>query len=436
MTDPMASNPMARWRDYDRALLALGFDADRRARARQDTSAYADALRSGAAWASFCDGLAQLGPALAASGFAYDDVSLAEGYRYLLGLLTMRLNSILYAAGPEAPAFVRGMDDVLKAGLDNPDGINSFLAEIRDDRTYRLFGVAGTERYVEFVQSGKTGTLANHYLDQFEVTDDGTFEIWLSAEPHEGNHIPLQPGAVALLVRQVQYDWELEELSEVRIEQPGSDAVPECLTTPNAAVVAEELLSLGANLQDEVAFWFDYTRASGDTRDNTFGTDQPLAVSGASAVRAAPKAPFAVRENEALVLELDDPGGLHWSVAVGDVWFRSIDPSHRQTSLNGHQARIDDDGRYRMVLAHRDPGVANWLDIDGHERGLMTVRYVRTETRPTITTQLVPLDEIDGVLPTGTARVTPDERAAVIAGRARGFARRYARPFTSRWSMR
>jgi hypothetical protein len=430
------ADPMERWRDYDRALLALGYDAGRRARAEQESDTYVAALRSGAAWSSFCDRLAELGPALAASGFAHDDVSLAEGYRYLLGLLTMRCNSILYGAGPESPAFVRGMDDVLKAGLDNPDGINSFLAEIRDDRTYRLFGVAGTERYVEFVQSGRTGTLANHYLDQFEVADDGTFEIWLSPEPHEGNHIPMQAGAVALLVRQVQYDWEHEELSEVRIEQPGSDAVPECLTTPTAAAVAEELFSLGANLKDEVAFWFDYTRASGDTRDNFFGTDQPLAVSGASTVRAAPKAPFAVGIDEALVLEFDDPGGLSWSVAVGDVWFRSIDPSHRQTSLNGHQARIDDDGRYRVVLAHRDPGVANWLDIGGHERGIMTVRYVRTDMRPEISTRLVGLDELGGVLPVGTARVTPDERAAVIAGRVRGFSRRYARPFTSRWTMR
>jgi len=427
---------MERWRDYDRALLALGYDAGRRARAEHESDTYAQALRTGEAWSTFCEGLRELGPALAASGFAHDDASLAEGYRYVLGLVTMRLNSILYASGPETPAFVRGMDDVLKVGLDNPDGINSFLAEIRDDRTYRIFGVAGTERYVEFVQSGATGTLANHYLDEFKIADGGTFELWLSPKPHDGNHIPLQPGATALLVRQVQYDWEHEELSEVRIEQPGSTAVPDCLATPTAAVVAEELSSLGTNLQDELAFWFDYTRAFSGAGANSFGTDQPLAVSGASAVRAAPKAPFAVGPDEALVLELEPPGGLFWSVAVGDVWFRSIDPSHRQTSLNGHQARVDDDGRCRVVLAHRDPGVANWLDIGGHERGLMTFRYVRTTSRPPITSTLVRVDGLDGLLPAGTARITPEERATIVAGRARGFARRYARPFTSRWTMR
>jgi hypothetical protein len=423
-------------RDHDRASLALGYDAGRRVRAQRDSEAYEHRLRSGEAWSTFCEGLQRLGPALAASGFAHDDNSLAEGYRYLLGLVTMRLNSVLYASGPESPAFVRGMDDVLKVGLDNPDGINSFLAEIRDDRIYRVFGIAGTEHYVEFVQSGTSGTLANHYLDEFDIADDGTFELWLSAEPRDGNHLPLQRGATALLVRQVQYDWEHEELSEVRIEQPDSTAVPECLITPGAAQVAEELTSLGAHLEAELEFWFDYTRAFSGAGANAFGADQPLAMSGNSAVRAAPKAPFAVAPDEALVLEFEPPGGVFWSVAVGDVWFRSIDPSHRQTSLNGHQARVDGDGRCRVVIAHRDPSVANWLDIRGHARGLMTVRYVRTTSRPPISCRLVGFDELDDVLPADTTHLTPDERAAVIAARVRGYSRRYARPFTSRWSMR
>jgi hypothetical protein len=200
--------------------------------------------------------------------------------------------------------------------------------------------------------------------------------------------------------------------------------------------VGEELLSLGRTLQDELAFWFDYTRAFGAAADNGFGADQPLAVSGNSTLRAAPKARFAVGRDEALVLEFDPPGGVFWSIAVGDVWFRSIDPSHRQTSLNGHQACVDGDGRCRIVLAHRDPGIANWLDIGGHERGIMTARYVRTTARPRISTRLVRLDELHALLPGDTMRVTPEERAAIIAGRVRGFARRYARPFTSRWSMR
>jgi Protein of unknown function (DUF1214) len=427
---------MDRWNDFDRNLLALGFDPQRTPRTTEEAERYADALRSGEAWSTFCEGLRALGPALVASGFARTDVDLAEGYRYLLGLVTMRLNSTLYAAGPESPAFVRGMDDVLKVGLDNPDGINSFLAEIRDDRTYRIFGVAGTERYVEFVQSGRSGTLSNHYLDEFQVAEDGTFELWLDPNPHPGNHIPLHPGAAALLVRQIQYDWEHERLSEVHIEQPGNTSVPICLSTPGSATVGEELLSLGTLLPNEVEFWFDYTRAFSQAGDNVFGAETPLAMSGINAVRAAPKASYCIEADEALVLEFEPPTGLFWSVAVGDVWFRSIDPSHRQTSLNGHQARVDRDGRCRIVLAPRDPGIANWLDTGGHRRGIMIVRYVRTTTRPPVKSHLLRFEELDDALPASTARVTAQQRAEVLASRERGFARRYARPFTSRWTMR
>jgi hypothetical protein len=148
------------------------------------------------------------------------------------------------------------------------------------------------------------------------------------------------------------------------------------------------------------------------------------------------KTRFHIGPDEALVLELGSPDGLFWSVAVGDVWFRSIDSSHQQSSLNGHQAKVDPDGRCRIVIAHRDPGIANWLDTGGHEPGIMTFRYVRTTTRPPVSTRLVGFGELDDVLPAGTARVTPAERAEVIAGRVRGFSRRYARPYTSRWSMR
>ena len=49
-------------------------------------------------------------------------------------------------------------------------------------------------------------------------------------------------------------------------------------------------------------------------------------------------------------------------------------------SLNGHQASIDEDGMLRVVIAHEDPGIANWLDTAGHSAGPIILRCVRTET--------------------------------------------------------
>lgn len=44
----------------------------------------------------------------------------------------------------------------------------------------------------------------------------------------------------------------------------------------------------------------------------------------------------------------------------------------RIPSLNPEQMRVDREGRFRMVLSHRDPDVPKRLDCGGHRRGLLT----------------------------------------------------------------
>jgi hypothetical protein len=35
-----------------------------------------------------------------------------------------------------------------------------------------------------------------------------------------------------------------------------------------------------------------------------------------------------------------------------------------------------------MVIAHRDPGVPNWLDAAGHREGIMFWRFLLPEEKP------------------------------------------------------
>ena len=39
-------------------------------------------------------------------------------------------------------------------------------------------------------------------------------------------------------------------------------------------------------------------------------------------------------------------------------------------------------GRYRLVVAHRNPGVPNWLDTEGRPHGHMYWRYLFPTTAP------------------------------------------------------
>ena len=131
--------------------------------------------------------------------------------------------------------------------------------------------------------------------------------------------------------------------------------------------------------------------------------------------------------DEALIIEVTPPIGLYWSLSIGNVWWETIDYAEHITSLNGHQAVVDGDGVFRAVIAHRDPGVANWLDTAGHTEGPMILRCVRTESAPVPTTSVVRFDELDAVLPPGTERVTPEQRALTIANRRAAVARRFVR---------
>ena len=110
-------------------------------------------------------------------------------------------------------------------------------------------------------------------------------------------------------------------------------------------------------------------------------------------------------------------------------WFESLDFANRPTSLNHGQGHLDADGRFRAVLAPRDPGVPNWLDSEGRAAGMCTFRWVAptgtTVGTPSIASEVVALAEVASRLPEGTPRVTPEQRRAEIAARQAHLAWRY-----------
>ena len=87
-------------------------------------------------------------------------------------------------------------------------------------------------------------------------------------------------------------------------------------------------------------------------------------------------------------------------------------------------------GAIRMVVAHRDPGLPNWVDTTGHREGFMAPRWSYTETPPrdrwpTVTAKRLRFDEIRRHLPEGTRTVSPEERARRIQVRQEHVRRRY-----------
>jgi hypothetical protein len=137
--------------------------------------------------------------------------------------------------------------------------------------------------------------------------------------------------------------------------------------------------------------------------------------------------PWRCEPGEAVVLELAPPACLMWGLSLCDRFWQSIDFADRQSSINSAQAALSPNGSFVGVIAHDDPGVANWLDPGTETEGTLAVRYLRSEAVPPVRYRTVPLADLDVSLPHGVPRITPDERRAVLGRRKRAVARRYRR---------
>src|ERR1700754_2207586 len=107
------------------------------------------------------------------------------------------------------------------------------------------------------------------------------------------------------------------------------------------------------------------------------------------------------------------------------VFFNSMDSLSRPVTYTPSRTKTDSDGRVRLVMAHRDPNVHNWLDTQGFERGNLTYRHMLDGEPAALDTALVKHDDLPRVLPPDTAMVSAAERSAAMWERFHGIRRRY-----------
>jgi len=102
-----------------------------------------------------------------------------------------------------------------------------------------------------------------------------------------------------------------------------------------------------------------------------------------------------------------------------------MDFLHREASYTPARTAVDGDGMVRLVLAHRDPGIANWLDTQRFAAGNLTYRNLMSQTSAPIRTRLVKHADLPQTLPPGTAMVTPEQRSARLLERYRAVKLRF-----------
>jgi len=387
--------------------------------------ASADDLASGAAWGHLLAKLQAASATVLADPASRNPVDMAAGLRHLLVLLWIGIDDALRRdSGSVLAVRPSNTDAVFKWGMDCPDCLYTG-AGLRGGDTYRLWGNRGTARYVGLQTMAGMASTANVLLDEIQLDPNGDFEIVLSADEHEGNWMAIADDATQLVVRHFFYDWTTEVASSLSIERlSGPPPAPRAEPVDPQAAMARQLVALGDFVEANLDFFLQFARPE---QPNTFNPPFDGTAMGAAAENRPVIGSFRLAPDEALVVEVEPPQGLYWSYSLGNPWWETIDYARHQSSLNGHQAHVDDDGILRVVLAHEDPGIANWLDTAGHGEGPVILRCVRTETAPVPTTRVVPFAEVRGAVPAATRRITPDERASTMDARARGVARRFVR---------
>jgi hypothetical protein len=100
--------------------------------------------------------------------------------------------------------------------------------------------------------------------------------------------------------------------------------------------------------------------------------------------------------DEALVIDAVPPKCDYWNFQLGNIWAESLDYRHRNVHVNSGGATYRDDGSFRLVVAHEDPGVPNWIDTAGHHHGTMALRWVRTDAHPKPQSQVMKLADVKG----------------------------------------
>ena len=351
---------------------------------------------------------------------------------------------------------------------DNPDTIYRFMA-VNKTSSYVITGrFTGEQMPAETtfsVLTGLSGTTASVLNGkQLVVNPDGSFIITVSGSPTGTgpNHIQLTDDTTLIAVRNTLSDWNKQspmDLSIQRVSGPpnslfsqlGGFAVPfigplvtrtPLLTSVVSLIpplpdsppllrgtVTAVIMALGLQMEAKYIKVATIDPTTGKRRQpNVFTNPTRNAEFLATQMQSAGY--FQLADDQALVLTIDPGDAGYFVVPVTNDWTITDNYWDQQTSLNISQAIKNPNGTYTLVVSPQDAAVWNWVSTGGLNQGTISIRFQDIDPDatdlPTVSSQVVSLDELAGVLPPGTVFATPQDRLDQIALRKSRFNNRFA----------
>ena len=399
------------------------------------------ALRAG--WHAFCEALRDAGDKAFKDANPADPLLRADAFRFLAQNLGQAFPLALETRDPAYPQIHYFTHPAMKLGGDVAD-FTYRQAWISGDHAYRITGKRGTARWFNLtVQGARPARIpgtdfaplhepfgdvpeCNIFGHQIETDGDGNFELFVGGPERARNWLPTTPSSRKLFIREAFDAW-YETPTTLTIERIGMDAPPSP-PSPERMIAAFEWA--GDFLTGAMRDWPEHSwSTSGGVVDpeqrNVFPADRHAnAPVDAKRGRMAAHMVWRLAPDEALVVEMDDHDGF-WIFGMGGVFAGSLDFLHRPVSYTPARTKVDADGVVRLVIAHDDPGIHNWLDTQGFSDGNLTYRNLLSRNAATFRTRLVKRADLVDALPAGTARVTREERAAQFLDRYRSIKLRF-----------
>lgn len=295
------------------------------------------------------------------------EADLLEGLQYLAWCIAA-CTHIAFDYDRDHPFLQSGTGPFTKMGLDNPDTLY-FGTRVQAGRDYVVTGKRGTTTDLSFQLLGGEYTDAN-VPDSETAFDDRRLDIAADGS-FEWRFTPASNAQ--LVIREVFNDWSAQRghIAIARTDTAGTAPPP--LTSE---LIEKRWTTAGKQLVQRVKTWLQFPQwFYMNIPVNTLVA--PRLTPGGLATQYSSAGHFDLAPDQALVITLPVTDAPYLGFQLGSLWYISLDYINHQTSLNGAQAQADPDGKIRIVVAERNPGVTNWVETTGHRKGFLQFRWQR-----------------------------------------------------------
>jgi hypothetical protein len=310
-------------------------------------------------------------------------------------------------ADPQRPRFVEWIRPYRKLLGDNPDSL--YYGTVLDPtRRYRIRGNTMHACYTSFtIERGTAGGKMSQQLGttlndtEFDIDAAGNYELIAGPDATGPNSLRLDPDAGSITTRHY-FEWErsvgLDPATHIPLViEPLDDAGPP--PVPDDAATAAGIRRVISFLRTLTVDAAPAPRPSvpwSTCEPNTFTNPPPdegnRAIGYAAADNVYRRGQWDLGPDEALVITGRFPRCRFANVVLWNRHMQTLPYDRRRVSLNRVQTQYEADGSFRMVVAHADPGVPNWLDTCGLRRGVVFWRFLLpAEPLTPLETKVVPL---------------------------------------------